>query len=80
MFQQLTLHSHQIIRATSTQDLDPRTLDNSDHPSILPFEIHAIEPGETPSPILKWSPLGFLSHIKTEMICVLFIMNRESES
>ena len=60
MLQQLTLHSQQIIRATSTQDLDPRTLTNSDHPSILPFEIHVIESGETPSPILKWSPLGLL--------------------
>ena len=63
-----TLHSQQIIKATSTQDLDPRPLANHDHPSILPFEMHAIEPGETPSRILKWSPLGFLSHIKRRTI------------
>jgi hypothetical protein len=68
MLQQLTLHSQQIIRATSTQDLDPRPLANNGHPSILPFEMHAIEPGETPSRILKWIPLGFLSHIKRRTI------------
>jgi hypothetical protein len=68
MLQQLTLHSQQVIRPTSTQDLDPRLLANNDHPSILPFEMHAIEPGETPSRVLKWSPLGFLSHIKRRTI------------
>jgi hypothetical protein len=50
MLQQLTLHSQQIIKATSTQDLDPRSSSNHDHPSILPFEMHVIDPGETPSP------------------------------
>ncbi len=68
MLQQLTWHSQQIIKATSTQDLDPRPLANHDHPSILPFEMYTIEPGETPSHILKWSPLGFLSHIKRRTI------------
>ncbi len=68
ILQQLTLHSHQIIKTTSTQDLDPRPLTNNDHPSILPFEIHDIETGETPSHILKWIPLGFLSHIKRRTI------------
>jgi hypothetical protein len=68
MLQQLTLHSQQIIKTTSTQDLDPRPLANNDHPSILPFEMHDIEPGETPSRILKWNPLGFLSHIKRRTI------------
>eukprot|EP00001_Collodictyon_triciliatum_P156072 27337_3 len=60
--------SRPIVKATSTQDLDPRPLANNDHPSILPFEMYAIEPGETPSRILKWSPLGFLSHIKRRTI------------
>jgi hypothetical protein len=55
-------------KATSTQDLDPRPLANNDHPSILPFEMYAFEPGETPSRILKWSPLGFLSQIKRRTI------------
>ena len=68
MLQQLTLHSQTIIKVTSTQDLDPRPLDNNDHPSILPFEMHALDPGETPSRTLKWSPLGFLSHIKRRTI------------
>jgi hypothetical protein len=68
MFQQLTLHSQKIIKVTSTQDVDPRPLANNDHPSILPFEMYVIEPGETPSRILKWSPLGFLSHIKRRVI------------
>jgi hypothetical protein len=68
MLQQLTLHSQQIIQATSTQDLDSRPLANHDHPSILPFEMYAIEPGETPSRILKWFPLGFLNHIKRRTI------------
>ena len=36
MLQQLTFHSQQIIKATSTQDLDPRPVGNNDHPSILP--------------------------------------------
>jgi hypothetical protein len=30
--------------------------------------MHAIETGETPSHILKWSSLGFLSHIKRRTI------------
>jgi hypothetical protein len=30
--------------------------------------MHAIEPGETPSRILKWSSLGFLIHIKRRTI------------
>jgi hypothetical protein len=70
MLQQLTLHSQQIIKTTSTQHLDPSplaNLANNDHPSILPFEMYAIEPGETPSRILKWSPLGFLIQIKPLM-------------
>jgi hypothetical protein len=68
MLQQLKLHPQQIIKATSTQDLDPRPLANNEHPSILPFEMQALEPGETPSLTLKWSPLGFLSHIKRRTI------------
>jgi hypothetical protein len=51
-------------QATSTQDLDPRPLANNDHPSVLPFEMYVIEPGEPPSRSLSWKPLGFLSHIK----------------
>jgi hypothetical protein len=42
MLLQLTLHTQQIIKATSTQDLDPRPLANNEHPSILPFEMSAI--------------------------------------
>jgi hypothetical protein len=64
MLQRLALHTEQITKLTSTQDLDPRPLSNNDHPSVLPFEIYAIEPGEPPSRSLSWKPLGFLSHIK----------------
>jgi hypothetical protein len=68
MLQQLALHTQQIIKTTSTQHLDPRSLVNNDHPSVLPFEMYALEPGETPSRTLNWKPLGFLSHIKRRTI------------
>ena len=58
MLQQLALHAPQIIKATSTQDLDPLP------PSVLPHEMFALEPGDPPSRTLTWKPLGFLSHIK----------------
>ncbi len=64
ILQHLTLHTQQITKATSTQDLDPRPLTNNDHPSVLPFEMYVIEPGEPPSRSLSWKPLGFLSHTK----------------
>jgi hypothetical protein len=35
MFQQLSFHTQQITKATSTQDLDPRPLANNEHPSVL---------------------------------------------
>ena len=52
------------MKATSTQVLHPRPLANNAHPSVLPHELYALEPGEMPSRILSWKPLGFLSHIK----------------
>jgi hypothetical protein len=64
MLQQLAFHTQQITKAASTQDLDPRPLANNDHPSVLLFEMYAIEPGKPPSWSLSWKPLGFLSHIK----------------
>jgi hypothetical protein len=64
MLQQWDLHTQQIIKATSTQDLDPRPLTNNDHPCVLPIEMYALEPGDPPSRTLNWKPLGFLSHIK----------------
>ncbi len=63
MLQQLDFHTQQITKATSTQDLDPRPLANNEHPSVLPFEMYVIEPGEPPSWSLCWKPLGFLSHV-----------------
>ena len=68
ILQQLSLHTEKIIKTTSTQDLDPRPLTNNDHPSVLPFEMHALDPGETPSRSLNWKPLGFLSYIKRRTI------------
>ena len=64
MLQQLAFHTQQTLKATSTQDLDPRPLANNAHPSVLPHELYALEPGEIPSRILSWKPLGFLRHIK----------------
>jgi len=49
MLQQLVFHAQQIIKATSTQDLDPLPLVNNDHPSVLPFEMFTLEPGDPPS-------------------------------
>ena len=68
MLQQLAFHTQQIIKETSTQDLDPRSLTNSDHPPVLPFEMYAIESGESPTRSLNWKSLGFLSHIKRRTI------------
>ena len=65
MLQQLAFHTQQVIKATSTQDLDPLPLTNNDHPSVLPYRMYVIESGEPPSHILKWNPLGFLSHTGT---------------
>jgi hypothetical protein len=64
MLQQMVFHTQQITNSTNTKDLDPRPLSNNDHPSVLPIEMYAIEPGEPPSRSLCWKPLGFLSHIK----------------
>jgi hypothetical protein len=64
MLQQLAFYTQQIIKATSTQDLDPLPLTNNDHTSDLPFEMYTLEPGEPPSHTLNWKPLGFLIHIK----------------
>ena len=64
MLQQLALHAPQTIKATSTQDLDPLPMAINDHPSVLPHEMFALEPGDPPSRTLTWKPLGFLSHIK----------------
>jgi hypothetical protein len=68
MLHQLAFHTQQIIKATSTQDLDPRPLSNNDHPSVLPFEMYVIESGEPPTHLLNWKSLGFLSHIKRRTI------------
>ena len=36
----------------------------NDHPSVLPHEMFALEPGDPPSRTLTWKTLGFLSHVK----------------
>ncbi len=36
----------------------------NDHPSVLPFEMYSLEPGESPTHSLNWKSLGFLTHIK----------------
>ena len=64
MQEQWALHMPQTIKATSTQDLDPVSLAVIDHPSVLPHELFALEPGDPASRTLTWKPLGFLSHVK----------------
>jgi hypothetical protein len=61
MLEQWDLHNPQTIKATSTQDLDHSPLVVFDHPSVLPHELFALEPGDPPSRTLTWKPLGFLS-------------------
>jgi hypothetical protein len=56
MLQQLALHTQKIMKTTSTQDLDPRPLTNHDHPSVLPFEMFTLDPGDPPSRSLNWNP------------------------
>ncbi len=51
--------SEQTIKATSTQDLDPRPLLNNDPNN----QLYELEPGEIPSNTLTWKLLGFLNHI-----------------
>ena len=68
MLEQLALHKPQTIRATSTSDLDPPPLAAIDHPSVLPHEMVALEPGDPPSRTLTWKPLAFLSHVKRRSI------------
>ena len=64
MLEEWSLHKPQTIKATSTQDLDPPSLAANDHPSVLPHEMYALEPGDPPSLTLTWKSLGFLSHVK----------------
>ena len=64
MLEQMALHAPQVIRATSTKDLDPAPLAVNDYPSVLPYELFALEPGDSPSRTMTWKPLGWLSHVK----------------
>ena len=38
--QRALFHTQQTLKASTTQDLDPRPLVNNDHPSILPHELY----------------------------------------
>ncbi len=64
MLEQMALHVPQTIKTTSTQDLDPLSLTNNNHPSVWFHEMYTLEPGDTPSRTLSWKSLGFLSHVK----------------
>jgi hypothetical protein len=75
ILQQLVFHKHQIIKATSVQNLDPRTCANNDHVSVLVHEVTAIEPGENPSRTLTWKPLTFVLHIKRRTNDVFLPLN-----
>ena len=64
----LFTHSKLFRLPSSTQDLysriDPRLCADNAHASVLPHEMMAIEPGESPTRTLTWKSLDFLSHIK----------------
>ena len=60
----MVCHTQQTIKTTSTQDLDPRPLASNDHPSVLPFEMYALESGEPPSRTLNWKSLGWVGNPK----------------
>jgi hypothetical protein len=64
MLEQWALHKPQTVKVTNTLDLDPPTLAANDHPSVLSYEMFALEPGDPPSRTLTWKPLGWLSHVK----------------
>jgi hypothetical protein len=56
--------SQKTIQVTSIQDLDPRPSVDSDHASVLRFEMTVFESGENPTHTLTWKPSSFLRHIK----------------
>ena len=56
--------SQKTIQVTSVQDLDPRPSVDSDHVSVLRFEMTVFESGENPTHTLTWKPSSFLRHIK----------------
>ena len=64
----LFTHSKLFRLPSSTQDLysriDPRLCADNAHASVLPHEMMAIEPGESPTRTLTWKSLAYLSHIK----------------
>ncbi len=64
MLEQWAFHKPQTVKATSTFDLDPPPLAANDYPSVLSYEMFALEPGDPPSRTLTWKPLGWLSHVK----------------
>jgi hypothetical protein len=64
MLEPWSLHKPQTVKATSTFDLNPPPLAPNDHPSVLTYEMFALEPGDPPSRTLTWKPLGWLSHVK----------------
>jgi hypothetical protein len=64
MLEQWALHKPQTIKTTSTEDLDPVSLADNDHPSVLTHELFVLETGDPPSRTLTWKTLGFLRHVK----------------
>ena len=46
------------------EDLDPRSSTDNPHEYVLVHEMTTIEPTETPSRPLVWTPLTYLNHIK----------------
>jgi hypothetical protein len=51
-------------RARDLLVASPRPLANNDHPSVLPFEMYALESGEPPSRTLNWKSLGWVGNPK----------------
>jgi hypothetical protein len=51
-------------RARDLLVASPRPLANNDHPSVLPFEMYALESGEPPSRTLNWKSWDGLETLK----------------
>jgi hypothetical protein len=57
--EQLVLLTPMTFHSTSEQDLNPRSCEVNDQPSVLAHEMMVIEPGGNPTYMLTWKPTSF---------------------
>jgi hypothetical protein len=50
---------------TLGQDLNPRSCEGNDHPSVLSHEMMTIDPGGKPTRMLTWKSTTFIHHIQS---------------